>query len=71
MIILNAVHTEGRFNIINKPTRITDTSANLLDHCGNTVNSVCCNYFFFGNSFFVMTQRKIISLSLLAANVAG
>ena len=39
--------------------------------CGNTVNSVCCNYIFFGNSFFLMTQRKIISLSLLAANVAG
>ena len=27
--------------------------------------------FFFGNSFFSMTQRKSISLSLSAANVAG
>ena len=27
--------------------------------------------FFLGNSFFSMTQRKTISLSLLAANVAG
>ena len=41
-------------------------------YCGNMVNSVFCNYiFFWATLFFLMTQRKTISLSLLAANVAG
>ena len=35
---INAVHTEGCFNIINKPTRITDTSATLLDHVYTNVS---------------------------------
>ena len=35
---INAVHTEGCFNIINKPTRITGTSATLLDHVYTNVS---------------------------------
>ena len=35
---INAVHTEGCFNIINKPTRIADTSATLLDHVYTNVS---------------------------------
>ena len=35
---IDAVHTEGCFNIINKPTRITDTSATLLDHVYTNVS---------------------------------
>ena len=44
---------------------------NFRGQCGNTANSVFRNYIFFGQLFFSMTQQKTMSLSLLAANVAG
>ena len=35
---INAVHSEECFNIINKPTRFTDTSATLLNHVYTNVS---------------------------------